>query len=104
MEWLSEMHDNYGDNCVIIIDDQALNITKDVAEIFTVGSSRRQCSVIYITQNLFGKKKECRDISLNSAYIVLFRNPRDLLTAQYLFRQIEPGRSKDLCEIYKGRN
>lgn len=101
MQWVSDMYDKHGKNNVIIIDDQALNITKDVAELFSVGSSRRFCNVIYITQNIFGKKKEARDISLNCAYICLFKNPRDTLAAQCLFRQFEPGKAAELLDIYR---
>lgn len=101
MEWLTKMYEKHGKNNVIVIDDQALNITKDVAELFSVGSSRRHCSVIFLTQNLFGKKKEARDISLNCSYVCMFKNPRDVLAAQCFFRQFEPRKSSELLDIYR---
>ena len=100
MEWLAETKKEYGDNITVIIDDQALNINKDTAELFSVGSSRQECNVILLTQNLFGKKKENRDISLNSTYIILFKNPRDKLSVQSFFRQIDPQNQKKLIDIY----
>ena len=100
-KWLTKMYEQHGKNCTIVIDDQMHNINKDVAELFTVGSSRRHCNVIYITQNLFGKKKEARDISLNCTYICIFKNPRDTLTAQCFFKQFRPSHSSKLMEIYE---
>lgn len=101
MKWLDEAYEEHGDNMTIVIDDQALNITKDIAEIFSVGSSRRNCNVIFITQNLFGKKKEARDISVNCNYIVIFKNPRDMNAVQTFFRQHSPTNAKALTEMYE---
>lgn len=101
MEWLDSVYKQYGDNITIIIDDQALNVTKDVAEMFSVGSSRRNCNIIFITQNLFGKQKAARDISLNCSYVVLFKNPRDQISAQTFFRQYDPGNSTLLSNIFR---
>ena len=33
--------------------------------------------MLYLVQNLFPKNKESRTISLNSQYMVVFKNPRD---------------------------
>ncbi len=44
-----------------------------------------------LTQNIFSKGKYSRDISLNSNYLVLFRNPRDKLQLSILARQMYPG-------------
>lgn len=101
MEWLSEVYQTHGDNITVIIDDQALNVTKDVAELFSVGSSRRNCNIIFITQNLFGKQKASRDISLNCSYVVLFKNPRDQISVQTFFRQMDPQNAGTLQDIFK---
>ena len=99
--WVTETYDTYGPNTTIVIDDQALHINKVIAELFTVNSSRQKCNVIYITQNLFSRKDEAREISLNCSYFVLFKNPRDSLTVQSFFKQYDPGNSKILLEIYQ---
>ena len=46
---------------------------------FSRGSHHRNLSVIYIVLNLFYQEKDSRSISLNSHYLILFKNPRDKL-------------------------
>ena len=99
--WVKDAFEMYGENITIVIDDQALHVNKVIAELFTVNSSRQKCNVIYITQNLFSRKDEAREISLNCSYFVLFKNPRDSLTVQSFFKQYDPGNSKILLEIYR---
>ena len=43
---------------------------------FTRKGHHRNASVIYITQNMFQQSKSSRTISLNSRYMILFRNER----------------------------
>ena len=50
-----------------------------IADLFTKGSHHRNISVVYLTQNLFPQGKACRDIILNTQYMVLFNNPIDRL-------------------------
>ena len=47
--------------------------------------------MIYIVQNLFHQGKGSRSISLNSHYLVLFKNPRDKLQILILAKQMYPG-------------
>jgi hypothetical protein len=53
-----------------------------------------------LTQNIFSKGKYSRDLSLNSNYIINFKNPRDQLQMQVLARQIFGNKSKYLMESY----
>lgn len=101
MKDLETASEDFGNNVTFVIDDQALRISSDVAELFSVGSSRYKCNIIFITQNLFNQTKGARDISLNSSYIVLFKNPRDLSSIQRFFSQFDPGNSPTLLAIYK---
>ena len=66
---------------LIVIDDQMIEAGKDnrIVNLFTKGSHHRNLSVICIVQNLFHQGKGNRSISLNSHYLVLFKNPRDKL-------------------------
>ena len=73
---------------------------KKVCELFTKGSHHRNLAVILVTQNIFHKGAYSRDISLNSKYIVMFKNPRDKLQFQYLARQVYPENSKALVDVY----
>ena len=47
---------------------------KRILNIFTRGSHHRNLSIIYIVQNLFYQGKDSRSISLNSHYLILFKN------------------------------
>ena len=67
---------------------------RSVTDLFTKGSNHRNISVICIAQNLFNKGKEHRAISLNSHYIVVFKNPRDLSQIIHLAKQAYPSRPK----------
>ena len=61
-----------------------------IVNLFTKGSHHRNLSVIYIVQNLFHQGKGNRNISLNSHYLVLFKNPRDKLQILTLAKQMYP--------------
>ena len=48
-----------------------------MTRLFSVGSSHKNLSVIFIVHNLFYQGKEMCNISLNTHYIILLKNPRD---------------------------
>lgn len=73
---------------LVIIDDLMTEIDKNVVNVFTRASHHRNLSVFFLTQNLFHKGQ--RDISLNSNYIVIFKNPRDNAQILHFARQIYP--------------
>lgn len=74
---------------LVIIDDLMREATNNIiVDLFTKGSHHKNISVIFITQNIFYKGQ--RDISLNTNYIVLFKNPRDRAQITHLARQIFP--------------
>lgn len=101
IKWLEKTHDEYGDNITVVIDDQALHITEDTAELFTVGCSRFKTNIIFITQNLyFGSKKGGRDLTKNIMYLFLMRNPREENSLRYFCsQQVEP--TKELMKMFK---
>jgi len=98
MEWINE-NIKY-DNCTIVIDDMAMEATSDTAQIFSVGSHHYKVNVIFICQNLLTKNNYFRDISLNSTYLVLFKNPRDKLQITNFAKQFAPGKTKEFAKIY----
>ena len=51
-------------------------------------------------QNLFPKNKESHTISLNSQYIVVFKNPRDVSQITTLAKQMYHGRVKFVQEAF----
>lgn len=88
---------------LVVIDDLMTQLHSDqrLTRLFTVGSHHRNLSVIFIVQNIFHQGKEMRNLSLNSHYIVLFKNPRDKHQINVLARQMYPGNSKFLQEAYE---
>ena len=78
-----------------MFDDQMIYASKDkrIVNLFTLGSHHRNLSVIYIVQNLFHQGKGTCSISLNSPYLVLFKNSRDKLQILILAKQMYPGQT-----------
>lgn len=86
---------------LIICDDlMRESSNSSIIDIFSRGSHHRNLSVIFITQNLFHQGPGQRDISLNSNYIVIFKNPRDKAQIQHLARQTYPEYPRFLQEAY----
>jgi hypothetical protein len=89
-------------NSLIVLDDLMSQCSNDqrAVDLFTRGSHHMGVSVLYLTQNLFPPGRLSRTISLNSHYMVIFRNPRDLLGVSTLARQMFPGCTDYLLEAY----
>ena len=85
---------------LIIIDDlmEEASNRSDVSNLFTKGR-HSDVSVIFLTQNLFHKGKYSREISLNTDYMVNFKNPRDSSIITNLGRQM--GNTKFLQDVYR---
>ena len=111
MEFIQGLPDNLNsdtfltpqERTFVIIDDLMKDATenKDVCELFVEGVHHRNLSTAYIMQNLFNKGKENRIMSLNSQYLVLFKNPRDQQQIATLARQTYPGHSEKLLDAYQ---
>ena len=88
---------------LICIDDQMLETGNDkrIVNLFTKGSHHRNLSVIYILQNMFHQGKGNRTISLNSHYLVLFKNPRDKLQVLTLAKQMYPRQTEYFLDKYE---
>ena len=84
---------------LIVFDDQMIDASKDkrIVNLFTRGSHHRNISVIYIVQNLFHQGKGSRSISLNSHYLVLFKNLQVLTLA----KQMYPGQTDFFLNQYE---
>lgn len=83
---------------LIVIDDLMSEVTPLVTDLFTKGSHHRNISVLLIVQNLFFKGG--RTLSLNTHYLVYFKNPRDASSIDHLARQMFPGRVRYVREAY----
>lgn len=83
---------------LVVLDDfmEEASKSEDVCKIFSKQSHHRSMSVIITLQNFF--YKNCRNLTLNSKYIVLFRNPRDSTIISFLGRQMNQGKAYPLLE------
>ena len=89
-------------NNLLIIDD-LMNQASDnleVQKVFTQYVHHRRLSCIYLVQNLFIQGKASRTISLNTNYMIIFKNARDQHQISLLARQMFPGNSKYFLEAF----
>lgn len=86
---------------LLILDDLMRDSNNPIiADIFTRGSHHKNLSVMFLTQNLFHQNKYSRDISLNTHYLVFFKNPRDKNQIMHLGKQIFPENVRFVQECY----
>ena len=90
-------------NNLLIIDDvmKDASSNEQVEKAFTQYVHHRNLSVIYLVQNLFFQGKSSRTISLNTNYLILFKNVRDNNQVAILARQMYPGNTKYFMECFK---
>lgn len=99
---LADYENEYEKKKLIILDDlmRESSSCDVILDLFTKGSHHKNISVIFISQNIFYKGKSQRDISLNTKYLIIFKNPRDRAQIKHLARQVFPEDSKFLQEAY----
>lgn len=85
---------------LIIFDDTLSDIKSGFEKIFQVVGHHSNCSLIYLTQNLFYEKKVFRNISLQMDYIVLMKNARNISQVRYLANQLCAGNSLFIINSY----
>ena len=89
-------------NDIVVLDDlfhESRN-SSDVTAMFTKAAHHKPCFIIFIMQNLFPSGKEARTRSLNTHYLVLFKNPRDKSQIEFLARQVVPRNPKALIQVF----
>ena len=88
---------------LIIVDDLMHEVmrNKDMELLFTQGTHHKCVSVILITQNLYPGGKHARTIALNTWYMLLLKNLRDVSQVSILGRQLHPGKSKGFLQAYE---
>ena len=79
---------------ILVLDHLMRDCGEDqhVLDLFTKGSHHNDVTCIYLTQNLFPPGKYARAISLNTHYVVAFKNPRDAVGVRNMAQQAYPGR------------
>lgn len=90
-----------GHTLCIVDDLMGENDKRVISELFTKASHHWMVSIIYITQNIYEQKcKYYRTMSLNTSYMVIFKNPRDMSQIDTLSRQVYPNRPNFLTAVY----
>ena len=103
-EGLPNVNDiSHSDYVFIIIDDLMVNAGKsdDISKLFTLGMHHKNVSVALMIQNIFHQGKKMRDISLNTKYFILFKNPRDARQITFLARQMFPAYPDFLPDAFR---
>ena len=70
-------------------------------KIFLELSHHGNCSVFFLSQNLFFANRRYRSISLNAKYLFILKNPRDQSQILSLAKQISPYRPNFLIESFQ---
>ena len=79
-------------NTLLVVDDQLFDIpSADLARLFTVESHHKNCSVVFVTHNLFHQDPGYRTAVLNAHYYILFKSPRGTSQIANLGRQLYGG-------------
>ena len=92
---------------LVVLDDQMESESvrqrggSALSKFFTQGSHHRNLTIVYIVQNLFHQSGAMRTISLNTHYLVLFKNPRDKSQIRTLASQMYPYRTQFLIGSYE---
>ena len=85
---------------LVVIDDLQ-NFSEAICSWFTRDSHHYNCSVIYLTQNLFLSTPHHRTCSLNAHYLIIFKNPRDQKQIRILGSQLKPGNGHFVLAAYQ---
>jgi hypothetical protein len=66
-------------HCVLVLDDLMTQVSKceESVAIFSITAHHKNCTVFFLTQNMFVQSKHFRTLSLNCHYMILFRSLRD---------------------------
>ena len=86
---------------LLVCDDLILSVSKELVNHFIAGSHHTQTTTIFITHSIFSKNEFYKLMSLNSQYIMLFKNKRNTAQVHTLARQILKTDHHRLVEGYK---
>jgi hypothetical protein len=95
------VEDIIADDChnLIVLGNLMHRVVQDMEMLFTQGCHHRRLSVIFITQNIFRRGYQSRTIALNTTYMVLMTNIRDVSQVATLGRQLFPEHSSVDAEL-----
>ena len=90
-------------NNLLLIDDAMLDCDLKLGQLFSVDSHHLNCSIVFVTHNLYHQSKEYRTAVLNTTYLLLFKSPRGVGQVSVLARQLygnERRKSNALINAY----
>ena len=96
---IKDMVMDYG-RILLVLDDFGGRLDKSVSEICTVLSHHLGLDCIILLQSVFHKNPIYKDISNNANYFSLFSNPRDKTVISHFARQMSPGDSVWIKQIF----
>jgi Cdc6-like AAA superfamily ATPase len=85
LQGLPNTEDFKGEPAIVVVDDM-MEDAKHMVSMFVRESHHRGLSIFFLVQNLF--EKNLRTISINSHYIICFKNPRERQQIQTFARQL----------------
>ena len=89
---------------LLVLDDIAHESSSSeyILQLAVRESHHKAITVLYVQHNLFQQNRFSKTISLQSKYVVLFKNPRDVNQYKYLGNQIfGPGGGKLLVRVFR---
>jgi len=86
---------------IFVIFDDLINSKSlpEIAALFTVDGRHMNMSMAFLTQRMFVNNEHFRQISQNSDYFCVFKNPRNSSEIRTLAQQLTPG-NLELINIY----
>ena len=91
----------HGRGCLFILDDIISDLSNDFMKIFCNLSHHEKASIILMSQNLFHNHKAYRTLSINTHYLFLMKQTRDVTQISNLGRQACAGKPNFLPSVYK---
>ena len=89
-----------GQSILVVFDDMINSkFLNTLAPLFTVDGRHMNMSLVFLTQRMFVNDEYFRQISQNSDYFIIFKNPQNSSEIRTLAQQITPG-SLHLINIY----
>lgn len=84
-----------------IIDDGMSKISEELLSIVTVTARHLKATTFLLFQSLFPPHRLARQISLNTKYFHIHKNPREQNQIQVLARQIQPRNNEYIVQAYE---
>ena len=90
----------YNDGAIVIVDDGLSQMENYLPQVFEEFTSKRNTSIIFVSQSIFLDSPNFRRISDNSHYIICLKNKRNLAKIRSLALQAKPCNPKFVVNSY----